>query len=650
MRNEGVGITVMSLTSLGAAVSSFLGFTGTESPSEEQVFTLLRLKITLVSVTEPAANDLYHIHTWPSSTVAQTRFEASHSVQPLYLELKVGETHPDVLMDLAGGGDTPARLWFEFYCYSNSDDDDGLFAETIEGAGSLDLSKLKANQPVKVRLRDVDKHVQAVVQIAWVPQEDSEADRQAKTLSWQFNIKKPSTHLDIDPRLVGHLQAVYDSMSYNKDLQSFFTFKTYIGDLPIICFPILACSRRGGGDSSDLLLHLLRLSCASMQTSVSDVASESLTYTEMGELLGEILHWIPRCLLYVADFERGKDHKRLFVDLWWRTGCAPTLGNAGADCEDVTEQVLEMIDQLQAVDAAAGAALDVEGRALKAVRRVARMYTPFMALGTLLVGKDYEAHAHTVLLDRAYVRDLLSPPTRGTRAEYRPALTIEGTNYMSSVWDEQMFEHMEQTGLPAEFTRGESFFRAQGSSEDLFRRILRSKIPSYAFATNKVYGQVAALLTASYFAPGSTERQALHLILHTDKLEGKTMGFKTEDLLLHRATSANVTAHAQLSSRYIDHIQNVTRDLPVSYLPTVQNINTEQSKALADRIRKRRAWQTAAGETVTRLSIRKQDYSGANRQKINTAINNFRGLHADARVTSAYIQVTDSCSLCELFV
>jgi hypothetical protein len=649
-----------TMSSIVTQVGALLGFStpvprrAVEEKEHDLPFVLLRLRFTLLSVTYPKSNDVYHIHVYPSHTVSQAKFEAAHVVRPLFLEMKVGGSVDDVLMDLAtAGADTASRLWLEYYVYSNADDDDGLFAETRHGAASLSLAKMKMNQTTEVKLRDMEKAVQAVLQVTWVPR--GATDDVAKRMVWQWPISPApaSKALDIDNRLVDALPAIYDSMKYDKDTQSFYTFNTYIGVLPIICFPILATAKHTPSNNLPLLLHLLRLSCASLQLEMRDVASSQLEDNDMGELLCEMLSWIPRCILYVADFDRGK-RRKLFNDVWWRPGSAPRLGVVGGDCEDLTELVLELVCQIQQLSSPAEANSNsnpsVESRALATVREFAQNYTPFMSLGTLLEGDTYLPHAHPVLLDRRYVRDLITPSasSSSSKVDYFRTLTVEPTNYLSGVWDEAVFDSMEdkKDSMP-EFSRGELFFARQHENEDLFRRLLRSRIPSLAFQQNKVYGTCTVLLTASYYPPDTnpstnpTARSALHLVLYHTSLDGMVMGVPTEDVLLYRCTSANVKLHAQLEYKYIQHILNVTRDLPPSYLPTVHTISTEQSRVQANNIRTHRR------DKETRMSIRQQDYRGARKVMIDQSI---RAFNAMTKVLSLPIQVTDTCCLTELFI
>lgn len=628
----------------------------------------LRLYISL-EVINPKADDEYRLHVVPSNSV----------VPCLSFQTTNGKNSRKIIeVDLVPQqGVYPDRLWFYLYIWSDSDDADGLYSETPEGWGYLPLLDVVQNEGQSVSIKDCDDHEQAMVSVTWVPDASSPSDRVALKRVWQHGIVSPRDVevYTIDPGLVDGLTPLYDELKSDPETQRFFTWSSPLGYLPVITFPILLTNAFYEPNSHpnhlltlDLVMHLTRLSCASLGMSLVGVARQGeYDDTAMAELVGEILGWIPRCLVYVADFERGWGRGRgnnIPSDCWSMLWTFPRLGKAGADCEDVNGMVIQLADRIQALSGWASRRAsngDPAFNATMAVSRFLGRYSCGLGLGSLHVARNkYEAHAHPIIVDRRAVQALITPPLPGAitaRMPYLPSIVVEGTNWCASAWDAQAIDMQSDQELPhqdPDFERCEQFFHARGAirrrEEVWLRRVMRGKMPAYTMMSTEAYGTLTAVLFPQHQAPSSSlstpfKPRALHLVLrHPRKPE---MGVPTNDFLLYKCTPSNVIVHADLDLAYIQHVKAALSDFPVSQIPLCETLQRRDSEVMASRLASQRAARTRLGSAC--LSIRTQDYKTKGRE-IYQMINKFHQAHGGKTMEPLTIRVTDDCQCTEVYV
>lgn len=625
--------------------------------------TLLKLQISL-EVGQPKADDEYQLHIVSSnSTVVCGSYPFEHGKR----------RHKIIEVPLRPQqGVYPDRLWFYFYIWSDSDDTDGLYSETPEGWGYLSLLDVIQNEGQSVSIKDCDDHEQAIVTATWIPEPSSPSDRVALKRVWQHGIVSPrdADVYKIDDRLVAGLTPLYTELRSNPETQRFFTWSSPLGYLPVITFPILLTNAFYEPDnhpnhplSLNLITHLTRLSCASLGMSLVYVARQGeYNDAEMAELVGEVLGWIPRCLLYVADFERGRGRGKgdnIPTDCWSMLWTFPRLGKAGADCEDVNGMVIQLVDRIQALSGWASrvgrvANGDPAFNATMAISRFLGKYTCGLGLGSLHVARNkYEAHAHPIIIDRRAVQELITKPLPGVitaRMPYLPSIVVEGTNWCASAWDAQAMDQESDQEQNPEFERCEQFFHARGAirrrEEVWLRRVMRGKMPAYTMMSTEAYGTLTAVLFPQHQASLSTpfKPRALHLVLRhaTEAM----MGVPTNDFLLHKCRPDNVIIHADLDLAYIQHVKAALSDFPVSQIPLCETLQRRDSEVMASRLASQRAACTRAG--LACLSVRTQDYKTKG-DDIRKLVHKFQS-DKGRTVEPLNVRVTDDCQCTEVYV
>lgn len=545
----------------------------------------LRLQLSL-HVSHPRPDDQCFLHVYPSHIL---------SVYPSYPLSSSSALLIDLPLPIVGAD----RLWFELYIFSDSDDADGLYSETPEGVGYLPLLDLKENTPpLGVRLNDVDGKIQATVGVTWCPHP---SDREALKKVWQhtISVRHPDLYT-VDPDLIDKLLPLYDHLRHDPNTQNFFSYSTPNGPLPILCFAVLLTrvfyephDSSNHSDTLVLMMHLIRLSCASLQLDVSRVTE--CDDVAMAELLGEMLSWIPRCVVYIADHSRRGKGKTVSTDYWSRPLTFPHLGNAGCDCEDSNGGiVLELFSRLQFLHQwtmPMGVVEDAAFHAVKYASEHACRYVAGVGLGTLRVGrKAYEAHFMSVILDRRYVEHITQEEGKegfGTQEQYLPAIVVEGTHWTAPAWEsvalEAAEEEEEEEGkADPSYLKAEHIYKSTGKEEWL-RRLLRSRLPALEVKRHRVYGLLSAVLFPHFRSVSDPDIvTALHLVLH----QGKDMGVETSDLLLYKCTGDQVIIHGELDEDYIHYILNSMCDFPASRIPSCPR--KRESEAIAAQLLQRR--------------------------------------------------------------
>ncbi len=611
----------------------------------------LRLQLSLL-VHNTRKGDSYFVHLFPSHIPEDFRDFPSY---PLPSDEK---QHTQAVIVLTEPW--PDRLWFDLYTDTDADDEDGLYSETPDdGSGYIELLSLKANRTLQGSFKDADGKEQAILHITWLV---DETDREAAKLVWQHGIAKREADEDlIDPALITSLQTLYSELEHDEKVQNFFTFTSPGGkQLPILCWSLLLSTafydepRERHLDTLALMMHLLRLSCASLRVSIKAVAEGdgAVSDVKMADLVGEMLSWIPRCFLYVADFER-RGKKTRPTDFWTRPLTYPHLGLVGCDCEDVNGGVVyELADRLMYLHKLPlGPQPDIAVAGVQNVSRFLFQYSGGIGMGSLrTTPTTYEPHAQPLFLDRRYIQAMLDDgkrtksKTRGSAPQYLPAIVVEGTNWTAAAWDRHNLdaaaeqEDRETPTKDGSYARTEKLF-TQGKKKKkdvaFMRRILRDRIPALEMLQHKAYGVISAALFPQFMAPGDDTIEsatALHLVF----CEGNRMGIPTEHLLLYKASASNVQVHAELDHSYILHLKDtVLCDFPVSRIPPCTVMRGRASEAMAAELARRRQMARVV------LSARTRDATDRSME-----ITAFMG----ASKSSLEIRVTDDASVTEFYL
>lgn len=358
--------------------------------------------------------------------------------------------------------------------------------------------------------------------------------------------------------------AAYESVRYEMD-QFFVDVKTGAMDMPLITFPILATQIRYENSLAvDWFNQLLVVAKSELGISRID---ETTTNNLCCELIGEIVTLPQRCQIFVNDYARERQGhgtgkiKKVPCDQWSRLNCYPNPELAGYDCEDGAHSVLEYLWVIKKMKIPN----KKTNKELIRLQQIVAQYTAFLAIGKIKVKNNYVPHAFVVMLAKQ---------TGFT------GLVIEPTNYMQSVWANESI-------LPAT-----NFEAAQKwLNDDTNKRLLHCKADHESIINSKLYGDVAALLTAS-------DEEAVH-ILCIDHVSHR-VGVSLDDLMTGAENIEFQTA-ASLNRNEILSILQEAAGLPQSQLPLPVPLATWESerndRARADRSKRNqvRLWSRVLG-------------------------------------------------------
>lgn len=412
------------------------------------------------------------------------------------------------------GGETPSNFEIpalnqiitkSFHCNSIADLQFWLYTTNEEDHFVTQTLLAWNSSPINtttVSLIDIKKQVQATLTIQ------------------NYNARHPFTvdsrdndNLSID-RMIQDTQDMYSHYTFVPSLQAFYRIKSPCGNLPIISFPMLASFVEPQSDSEQLF----------------EVWYQYCNQYQGMECVSEMVTLIVRNLIYRYDTIRGKRKKKRNVDQWVRLGCFPSLKDAGYDCEDAAEYILELLTLFGKVKFKAA------NSPLQQLQELyISNYTPFLALGQLNLNPGYTAHAFVVLLDKRY-------PENGfkTNRRYHPAVVIEPTSYTESVWSNTE-DHTTTT-----FLKAQQLFEGK---PEFWTSMIHNKMPVSEVKRQNMYGPLTALI--------SKEK---HYLLIQDKNIG---------VEFNRVIEYQSGFHYESLKLNLDVIQQkITNSLPLSTIPS----------------------------------------------------------------------------------
>jgi len=369
----------------------------------------------------------------------------------------------------------------------------------------------------------------------------------------------------VSDKIRSSVYSAYELVAGYEMDQFFVEVKTGALDLPLITFPILATQIRYDNSLAvDWFNQLLVVAKSELGISRID---ETTPHNLCCELIGEIVTLPQRCQIFVNDYARERQGhgtgkiKKVPCDQWSRLNCYPNPELAGYDCEDGAHSVLEYLWVIKKMKISN----KKTNKELIRLQQIIAQYTAFLAIGKIKVKNKYVPHAFVVMLAKQ---------TGFT------GLVIEPTNYMQSVWAN---ENM----LPAT-----NFEAAQKwLSDDTNKRLLHCKADHESIINSKLYGDVAALLTAS-------DEEAVH-ILCIDHMSHR-VGVSLDDLMTG-ADNIEFQTAASLNRNEIESILQEAAELPQSQLPLPVPLalweSERKDRARADRSKRNqvRLWSRALG-------------------------------------------------------
>jgi hypothetical protein len=536
-----------SLPRHGVSVVAEALLSPTMSSEEERS---INLTLTL-TVSNPEDNDEYTLQVYCSGQRPQT------------VEFNTSSLSTQMPLRIRGA---PSFIHFWLYVIDSASDEDGATIECSLASNSLPLSKLLAmqsQQSMEVQLLDINHHTQATLHVGV-------SGRIPRDVQWRKRIPANPVlqpHSDFLTDIVKATARQYQGLTCNNDLQHFDTISTHVGEVPIVCFPMLATlfaepQRR---DGERFLIHILQMGCQIRDLPLTEL--NRLSSVDMGNLLGEICCWLPRCLLYVSDFTRSKASdgsiKKLLTDEWSILLDFPHLGLAGFDCEDGTCFELTVLYLLKTVD--------TQYEPLQIMQRFARRYTTFFTLAQLYDGA-YVAHALIILLDSRYVDTaFLDLPPRSPRGNtgksqpYLPSLAIESTNWTESVWESTSYWKSDLCKRRIQtFHRADKLFdAAPAKQQDKWKRMIKCCIPSTIIHKRKVYGDIAMMTCVDHHGD-----QVIQALMLSQDQTAVGINF-TELMLLQRPRQICRRILWTNKSDDLQRLKQSLCEMPIAQLPDI---------------------------------------------------------------------------------
>lgn len=428
----------------------------------------------------------------------------------------------------------------------------------------------------------------------------------------RVKLNRRESEKDLD-YLSNQLQQSTDAISqimgtYRYDRQQkFFSFKTpFNGDVALLCYPLLAY-RTTHNNQVAFLTRLFDYACAILHVNV-DADSPDIV---LGNVLGEMCTLVNRCLLYEADYTRSitSMNQLLETDAWTSLFSFPAeiFSTLGYDCEDAAACAMEILYSLKDTKG-------INNKGLLAIQEFLNQYTICCTLCKIYAGDDdddefdgYVPHCTVTLLDTRYYEYL----TKGTEItlvdddELVPALLLEGTCYLSPVWDKKQWKT--STYRDTDIQQGEAeevqFFVAEETANprrgQKFRKLLHNRVSTYDTYKERTYGPVARLLVISSDEKPSAQHIAL---LDTDN----KMGMKMEDLLFYKGKHNQAKVIETWEFSTIVETINQLQELPLSHFPHPSSSSSHLSMLSSE-------------ERQARFTIRWRDWE-ENQQEIETAL------------------------------
>lgn len=245
--------------------------------------------------------------------------------------------------------------------------------------------------------------------------------------------------------------------------------------------------------------------------------------TQMSDVLAEILTIHMRCLTYCEDvtYVCGE---RCQTDSWVILSSFPNFKLAAYDCEDGSQNVLEMIHCFRTAE------FDKEYQwELCLLQTHLSRYASFFTIGEIYVNGHVESHVFVVLLDSTF-----SPSTKdnGFQSEsyhenkqpFAPAILLESTGHCAGVWREGLNDEAQIES----FDEGEKKCRCVVGNAEVHNRE-----PVSVLKRKGKYRRIITMLSADSCSKNTGGQGAVHYLC----VDATNMiGVNTEEVLLYKRT------------------------------------------------------------------------------------------------------------------
>lgn len=371
------------------------------------------------------------------------------------------------------------------------------------------------------------------------------------------------------------------NIEINLHKQGYTHFVTPIGNLPLICFPMMTTMidptyweqppedlyliwnhflyiaiKRLGYNYKALVIHKGR-------QETEEVAEEEVH--RLLKIMCEMFCLISHGHLFVDDRTRSQLDKIVPIDWWTNLSLYPNRGQIGRDCEDATGFVYQLVHIfLHLPLSESDHEQDPNLAFLLRSQGLLRQYTCFVTLGTQYVGPDpdsYSPHAYITLHESTYVDQLRSGSNH--TPSYLPSILLDTVNYIEPLWNEiEWAESVEYQRRIRDSKLEEEFIDEHDSS---FRRFLKPYVLSHRLNENQEYGDISHMLTINHRGHGLHWMMKQPPSLSQPRRKFK-VGYRLEDLMLKKATYRNVQEVLVLTPLQIQGLHQALINLPWSQM------------------------------------------------------------------------------------
>jgi len=429
------------------------------------------------------------------------------------------EAKQDLVFKFLNSLESCPPQYVHVYLFADMIDRDGLTQQLLLCVGHGEWSDLTQKQNTIV-LSDIENLVQANVRIHMAKEMAF-----TKTQCPVFDHHLFQTQKDYAEKI----REAYSKLKHDQD-QSFFYTDTPIGKMPLWTFPYMASRTKFDEDEVQRVMwNWFRIACIITGITTEDFKEQSVLVK--AEIVGEMLTLMSRSQLYVNDTVRLDDGRLRATDQWVMLNTFPGPTSAAFDCEDGAMMILSFWSCFKRMSSAAHLCQEK----LFPLNDFILQYNAFLALGKLKVKDKYVAHAFVVLLPVSVAARMINnvAPTIEFHEKLVP-IVLESTAYTASInrWGNRLDSIVKYRYLTEDrviYEKEEAWIRrlqrTDYKKERRFRRMIRHRAPYQMILDQKMYGDLAALI--------SCERDSSFLY-HWLMKKGDRMGVVLNDLIAYR--------------------------------------------------------------------------------------------------------------------
>lgn len=416
-----------------------------------------------------------------------------------------------------------AFIHYWLYCESSDNDTQKLRSEWRFAFASQRINQWRPDGTDTFDMKDIEQVKQANVKVTQGVDESLD-DIRSLCQNNNTSMIRPLLGLLPNTKLIDIVTDHYRHISYDEESQSFVTFDSPIGTLPILSYAVLANQLQNPrfDDRSRFLRHLIRITCAQLGFNYQRLYL--LDANSILLLLVEAIGLPCRSLLYVSDFSRSGENsdntQRIkSIDDWVRLDMCPDLSTAAFDCEDGSAYNLSLLCVIKSHSFP----LDREYDGVRVVQRALRGYTCCLVLCQIWCGpkdSDYSPHCTVMAIDSSFLDDNIQGRSDESHL-YRPTLLFESTNHTDGIWREE--EWKSPIGKSKARTYNEEQ-RIQEGRHSSWRRIFKSRVPGMIADEQTIFGDVSSVITSDH------NGRAIHLMAE----ENGTLGISFHRFMLNK--------------------------------------------------------------------------------------------------------------------